>query len=393
MSKIEYLVGNRNFKSISQSPYNNLVCDFICELSKILIDHPSCHDYPDIKTLAFWCRKKNIDIMKGNFSSNQLRVGLGLVFHITPSNVPTNFAYSLLFGLLTGNSNIIKVPSKKFEQIHIICDCIKKALQKKKYVQLKKNITIVRYSDCVEFTDKISSLCDARLIWGGDRSIKEIRKSQLNPRSRDIAFSDRFSLCVIDAKSISKLNQYDLDRVIEKFYNDTYLVDQNACSSPHLIVWLSDKDSKVRNIFWNQLYKYVLKKYNLPQIASIDKYTKLCEDLINFQNIKKYKNYTNLLYVVTLKNLDFGINQLRGKWGYFYECNSKNLDNLAKFINRSCQTMTYIGVKKDILKKFVIKNNLKGIDRIVPTGQGLSMSLYWDGYDINQTLSRIIDLK
>ena len=393
MSKIEYLVGNRNFKSISQSPYNNLVCDFICELSKMLIDHPSCHDYPDIKTLAFWCRKKNIDIMKSNFSSNQLRVGLGLVFHITPSNVPTNFAYSLLFGLLTGNSNIIKVPSKKFEQIHIICDCIKKALQKKKYVQLKKNITIVRYSDCVEFTDKISSLCDARLIWGGDRSIKEIRKSQLNPRSRDIAFSDRFSLCVIDAKSISKLNQYDLDRVIEKFYNDTYLVDQNACSSPHLIVWLSDKDSKVRNIFWNQLYKYVLKKYNLPQIASIDKYTKLCEDLINFQNIKKYKNYTNLLYVVTLKNLDFGINQLRGKWGYFYECNSKNLDNLAKFINRSCQTMTYIGVKKDILKKFVTKNNLKGIDRIVPTGQGLSMSLYWDGYDINQTLSRIIDLK
>ena len=138
MSKIEYLVGNRNFKSISQSPYNNLVCDFICELSKMLIDHPSSHDYPDIKTLAFWCRKKNIDIMKSNFSSNQLRVGLGLVFHITPSNVPTNFAYSLLFGLLTGNSNIIKVPSKKFEQIHIICDCIKKVLQKKKYVQLKK---------------------------------------------------------------------------------------------------------------------------------------------------------------------------------------------------------------------------------------------------------------
>ena len=393
MKKIEYLVGNKNLKSISRRPYNDLVCNFICELSKILINHSSCSDYPDIKTLAFWCRKKNIDILKSNFSTNQIRVGLGLVFHITPSNVPTNFAYSLLFGLLTGNSNIIKVPSKKFEQIRIICDCIKKTLRKKKYTKLKENITIVRYSDCVQFTDKISSLCDARLIWGGDKSINEIRKSQLNPRSRDIAFSDRFSLCVIDAKSIIKLDQYGLDRVVEKFYNDTYLVDQNACSSPHLIVWLGDKDSKVRNIFWNQLYKYVLKKYKLPQIASIDKYTKLCEDLINFQNIKKYKKYTNLLHVVTLKKLDFNINQLRGKWGYFYECNLKNLDYLAKFIDRSCQTLTYIGVKKDILKKFVIENNLKGIDRIVPTGQGLSMNFYWDGYDINQTLSRIIDLK
>jgi hypothetical protein len=393
MKKIEYLVGSNNFKPISRRPYNNLVCDFICELSKILINHPRCSDYPDIKTFAFWCRKKNIDILKSNFISSQLRVGLGLVFHITPSNVPTNFAYSLLFGLLTGNSNIIKVPSKKFEQIHIICDCIKKTLKKKKYIKLKNNIAIVRYSDCVEFTDKISSLCDARLIWGGDKSIKEIRKSQLNPRSRDIAFSDRFSLCVIDAKSIIKLDQYGLERTIEKFYNDTYLVDQNACSSPHLIVWLGDRDSKVRNIFWKQLYKYVDKKYAQPKIASIDKYSKLCEDLINFKNIKKYKNYSNLLYVLTLKELDFGINKLRGKWGYFYEYNSKNLDHIAKFIDRTCQTLTYIGLKKDILKKFVIKNNLKGIDRIVPTGQGLSMNLNWDGYDINQSLSRIIDLK
>ena len=92
MKKIEYLVGNKNFKSISRRPYNDLVCNFICELSKILINHSSCSDYPDIKTLAFWCRKKNIDILKSNFSTNQIRVGLGLVFHITHFDV-------LIFGL------------------------------------------------------------------------------------------------------------------------------------------------------------------------------------------------------------------------------------------------------------------------------------------------------
>jgi hypothetical protein len=42
---------------------------------------------------------------------------------------------------------------------------------------------------------------------------------------------------------------------------------------------------------------------------------------------------------------------------------------------------------------FVNKNSLKGIDRIVPIGQGLNMNVYWDGYDITQSLSRIIDLK
>ena len=271
--------------------------------------------------------------------------------------------------------------------------CIKKILKKKKYIQIKNKITIVRYNNFDEFTDKISSICDARLIWGGNKSIKEIRKFTLNPRSRDIAFSDRFSLCAINAQSILELDQSGLNRVVEKFYNDTYLVDQNACSSPPLIVWLGNKGSKAKNIFWQKLYKYTLKKYTLPKIASIDKYTKLCEDLINLPNIKSHKNYTNLLHVVTLKNLDFNINKLRGKWGYFYEYNSKNLDYIAKFIDQSCQTLTYIGISKDILKKFVVKNNLKGIDRIVPTGQGLSMSLNWDGYNINQALSRIIDLK
>ena len=49
-------------------------------------------------------------------NNNELRLGVGLAFHITPSNMPTNFAYSLLFGLLSGNSNIIKVPSRKFPE-------------------------------------------------------------------------------------------------------------------------------------------------------------------------------------------------------------------------------------------------------------------------------------
>ena len=36
-----------------------------------------------------------------------------------------------------------------------------------------------------------------------------------------------------------------------------------------------------------ELVKDVDKKYTMPNIASIDKYTKLCEDLINFKNIKR----------------------------------------------------------------------------------------------------------
>ena len=77
------------------------------------------------------CRKQNLYKLKEEFLKDKDKIGLGLVFHITPSNVATNFAYSLIFGLLSGNSNVVKVPSKNFTQIKLICGLINKILKKK----------------------------------------------------------------------------------------------------------------------------------------------------------------------------------------------------------------------------------------------------------------------
>ena len=141
VNKIDYLVGDKKkTKTTVTEPYDELSCDFIADLSLELSKIKSVKEYPDIKTLSFWCRRQNIKSLKNKFYStnNDYRIGVGLVFHITPSNIPTNFAYSLLFGLLSGNSNIIKIPSKKFSQIDIICDCIKKVLKKKKIFDYTK---------------------------------------------------------------------------------------------------------------------------------------------------------------------------------------------------------------------------------------------------------------
>ena len=118
-----------------------------------------------------------------------------MVFHITPANIPTNFAYSLIFGLLTGNSNIIKVPSKNFKQVDIICSVIKKILKKNSSF-LKNKITIVKYKDNNMFTKEISSICNARVIWGGDQTINSLREFKIKERSIDITFADRYSFFV-----------------------------------------------------------------------------------------------------------------------------------------------------------------------------------------------------
>ena len=390
-NNINFLVGGK-IGRILITPYDLEVCKFLESLSKEL-EKKIYNKYADLKSLSFWCRKKNLEKLKSNFISEKLKKGKGLIFHITPSNVPTNFVYSLIFGLLTGNSNVIKVPSKKFEQVSIICSLINKILKKKRFKKVKKLINIIRYEkENDEFTKFLSSICDVRIIWGGSKTIKEIRKFPLQDRSSELTFADRYSLCLLDSKKIEKLNEFNLKLLVQRFYNDTYLFDQNACSSPHLILWMGNSSSFSRKRFWKTLSLYLEKKYNLPEKASYDKYNKLCNDVVNLRNFKSQEKFGNLIYTLLLNKLDEDVDKMRGKWGYFYEYKISNLNQIKKIINNKFQTLTYFGVEKKLLQTFV-KNNLRGIDRVVPIGQALDISLNWDGIDINNALTRVIDIK
>ena len=74
--------------------------------------------------------------------------------------------------------------------------------------------------------------------------------------------------------------------------------------------------------------------------------------------------------------------------GSVFEYDLKDLNKLKTIVNNKYQTVTYFGVDKSIIKKFVIDNKLKGIDRIVPIGQSLDITLLWDGVDVISSLSR-----
>ena len=391
LNNIYFLVGNKNFKKESYEPFNPNICNFLDELSIHLFNSKVSKNYTDIKTLAFFCRKKNIlNLKKKNLNLNN-RKGLGLLFHITPSNIPTNFAYSLIFGLLSGNKNIVKVPSKIFPQVDIICSAINKAL--KKFNSLKNFIKIVRYSDNENFTKKLSLICDGRLIWGGNNTINQIRNYPIKEISRDISFADRNSFCIINTENLIKIEKKKLRDIALKFYNDTFLVDQNACSSPHLIFWMGKKNDKIRHKFWSVFYKIVEARYKLDDAAIFYKQDRLFSDLISKDNIKKFKKYGNLIYCVELEEKKIDPSKLISRWGYFYEVEIQKLDQLFKFSNVFTQTLTYFGFKNEDFRKILKRRNVDGIDRIVPIGQALDISLNWDGYDIISTLTKVIDIR
>ena len=395
LNKVNYLVGSEDYETKPFKPYNKITCAFLAEFSKKLNLQKDINEISDLKALAFWCRKKNIEYLIKKSLSNEIRIGLGLIFHITPSNIATNFIYSLFFGLLTGNSNVVKISSKKTIQSEIICKCLNLILKQKKFVKLKKRIVIIRYENNDNYTKNISYKCNLRVIWGGDETIKKIRKFELNPSSTDITFADRSSICIINSNSIIKLDSFNLSILVEKFYNDTYLVDQNACSSPHIIFWKGKKNVNriAQKKFWDKLYALVIRKYNLEESSAVEKYTLLCKKINFLRNNCNFMKYENYIYILKLKKLVKNLDELRGKWGLFYEYETNNLNKISIFLNKKFQTMTYFGLDKNFCKKIVVDNLTDGIDRIVPIGQALDINLNWDGFDLNKSLTRVLEVK
>lgn len=62
----------------------------------------------------------------------------------------------------------------------------------------------------------------------------EIRKSPIGSRCTELTFADRYSFGILNPMKIADDSEEEVKRLAEQFYNDTYLMDQNACSTPHL---------------------------------------------------------------------------------------------------------------------------------------------------------------
>jgi hypothetical protein len=397
LNDVTYLYPNNpDFDVIKNSKpfeiFSDVALNFLDDLSKSLFANSAAQKLPDVISFAFWCRKANMQRLKESYSDGRIRVGRGIAFHITPSNVPINFAYSLVTGLVAGNINIVRVPSKDFEQTQLVCNEIAQLLCSNKYPQLAEKIVLMKYDRQSTATEYFSAICDVRIIWGGDASINQIRQCSIPPRSFDITFADRYSLCVINADEY--INEKNPKNIANAFYNDTFLYDQNACSAPHLMIWLGSDENirKSKDEFWQALHSLVQEKYNLQPVVAVDKLTAMYRQAIDYGEIKVTETIDNYILRIELASLQPNIEECKSYGGYFCEYTAQSLGEIAKIANRKYQTLAYYGIPREELVNFRLASNFIGIDRIVPIGQTAAFSLTWDGYNLPQVLSTICDI-
>jgi hypothetical protein len=402
LKKIDLLVPqDMDFENIRSAkprkPYEEVIVEFLDRWSKRLLANPQSRLYPDVVTFAFWIRKGNLQRYKKEFKvrhEGESRLGKGIVFHIAPSNVPINFAYSLVTGMLAGDANIVKIPSKDFPQVTILCSVLEELLHEEQWNELHGQIALVKYDRTQKaLTDFFSSFCDVRVIWGGDQTISDVRKSEIPARSFDICFADRYSLCVINADEL--VNETSMETVARGFYNDTYLFDQNACTAPHLVVWLGKHKNKLRakDLFWSSLAAIVDAEYSLQAVTAVDKFISFCREAIQEQDVKREPTDNNAIIRVQLSDKPQDLVAIRGIGGYFNEYDAESLHEITSLVTRKFQTLSYYGVEKGELERFIVEERLVGIDRCTPIGKTLDFDVIWDGWDLVSSMSRVVNYK
>lgn len=373
-------------------PFAPEALDFLSALSAALLKDREVKAYPDVITFAYFCRKAHLARLQEEYAGRlDGRLGRGVVFHIAPSNVPINFAYSLAAALLSGNGSIVKASSRDFPQTRIVCRAMEKLLTED-FAPLAPYVCVVTYPrEAQKVTEAFSARCDARVIWGGDETVRRVREAALPPRAVEVAFADRYSLLCIRPEAVAALSEEALERLAKDFYNDTYLTDQNACTSPRLIYWVGEGDSReASERFFRSVGAYARQRYELAAVTAVDKLTAACRAAMKLEGAEIIPGPDNWVTRVRVKALCPELYELRSPGGFFLEYAAPTLDALRDFVTPRVQTLSYLGLSPEELSRFVLENGLTGVDRIVPVGHTMDFALTWDGYDLIQTLSRKI---
>ena len=379
-----------NVNNTPLRPFEPMVLDCLGEISSAILKSPVGRQFPDLTAFAFYIRKANLQKLESVLPPDEIRLGRGLCFHIAPANIPINFAFTWIFSLLAGNANVVRLPSREFPQVDALLSIINATLEK--YPRIKERNAFVKYPRTDnETTAAYSAIADCRMIWGGDKTIAAVKLLPTKPRCIDIAFADRYSVALINGEAVLAADDTQFARMIEGFYNDTYLMDQNACSSPQIILWENDSPA-ARTRFWTAVEALARKKYLLQDAVAVDKYTLMCEESVKNPCIKNFTRVENLLYRAELSALPDDLIAHRGKGGFFFEYSLKDRAEFFSVVTEKFQTITQFGVEVGELRRQIVENGLRGIDRIVPIGQAMNIGIVWDGYDLIRTLSRVVNV-
>ena len=363
-----------------------LLPDFLQALSARILAEPQARQYPDLMTFGYFCRRASVKRAQAAVSDLDKRMGWGTVVHIAPSNIPINFAFSFVMGFLAGNSNIVRLPTKAYPQMALLVQLFDELAAQPQFAAVGRQAAFVQTDRDSPWLEALVTQSQGIVVWGGDATVERFRRIPKAPRCVEVYFPNRVSSVVLDAQACIQADAATLLTLGRSFYNDSYLVDQNACSSPSLVFWCGDAAAceAARKIFWDAVGKVLDDGYALDPVARIDRVLDVMRFADAAQDAVVLEQARGDLWL--LKNPG-----LRGLSLRFLETAVATPADIVPLLRPNEQTITTFGIRpEDIFA--VLKAANTAVDRIVPVGRALDIGMHWDGRDMLAHLSRKVQV-
>ena len=378
--------------------FSDLRRAFCDDVSKAILRRPGVRAQPELVALAFFLRRAAVARLGEDFAAleraTRLRAPLGLAFHVAPPNVDTVFAYSLLLAMLAGNRNAVRLSRNAGPEALLLVDLIGEVLDRPEYAPLRDETAIVSYGHEVEPTAAASRAADVRVIWGGDETVATIRAVPLRPGAREVTFPDRVSFAAVDAGGYARASADERRAAARGLFNDAYPFDQRGCSSPRMGVIVGGATAArdtADALFADLAAEISERRYELDTSAVLAKETFAYGAVVD-RPVDELVRMGNELTVLRLAALD-GFDRTHPGAGLFFAAGVDDLGALAGFVTSKDQTLSAFGFPPGDLERFAGALGARGLDRIVPFGEALAFSRYWDGHDMLADLTRTIDVR
>ncbi|MBR9791068.1 MAG: hypothetical protein GYB58_04870 [Gammaproteobacteria bacterium] len=372
-----------------------VVVRFLQALSERLLKSPEVKPFAELIALGFWLRDSKLSQWLNMLKPDNPKAiikPVGCVVHYTPNNVDTMFMYSWICALLAGNNNIVRLGSSESAAKSLLLNILKALFAEPEFHPIAARNMLLYFAKSSPLNAELAGLADARMLWGGDESINNIRQFVSKPRCRDISFADRYSVAVMHPGDTAQ-QPSALEKAAQLLWQDTKAHHQLACSSPRVIFWLGDQTSLTA--FAGVLNAQAKHQDTAPE--HLNGQSRTNEHLITAQYLQMQGKASAPLCnervcLLPVTQIDEDMLAQHGGDGLYFVKPLASLDELGAELPARVQTLTYWGIEQDALLKLLMDPSIQGVDRCVSVGKALTFAPDWDGYRLFTALTRYVYL-
>jgi hypothetical protein len=343
--------------------------------------------------LGFWLRRANLVAFESDFRTRMMAgrrlVPAGLVFHVTPANVDTMFAYSWALSFLAGNSNVVRLTTRTSPLVEDLLECLSALFVAHPEVCLGNWFVTYGHDDAI--TGRLSAVCDTRIVWGGDETVRRLRAVPLNPHAAERSFASKRSLSVISADAFLSAGDAVRRQVAERMAADIAPFGQMACSSPHVVYWAGAGEACRQAA---QAFGSLLEAAMQAKLGDADFGWAVRRLSFAFGAVAEgraddlsHQPHTTRVFSPVAKAAELA--EPCGA-GLLTHTAVDSVRSVPLVLGRHHQTITYFGLTEVERDDLALKAGRAGVDRVVPVGQALDFGPYWDGYDLWSDLTRVV---